>query len=284
MKTIDFSIDWHTHAFDNAVSQDPLAFAVDYKESYWKLLMKLGQASSLQTWPTLSERLIDMDNAKVKKAVLLGWYWENPESCKRQNQYFAEILSKYPKRFQAFAALAPQAGPSWVIEELKRCEQWGFSGAGELCPQVQKYNLLDQSHRKWIEWLQERKWWINFHVTDPVVNQSGSFVPTPLIDFIKFADLYPEQKIILSHLGGLLCFYEHNPRLKHILKNTYYDTAAIPLLYTDSIYKGIPEMEFFTKILFGTDYPMKSYPKLSRSGQYSRHIKGLGFTSNLSAS
>ena len=275
MKTIDFSIDWHTHAFDYAISKNPIAFAFDYKEFYWEKLMKLGESSSLQTWPTLSERLSDMDHAKVKKAVLLGWYWENPESCKRQNQYFAEILSKYPNRFQAFAALAPQAGSSWVIEELNRCEKWGFSGVGELCPQVQNYNLLDPSNREWVEWLQERNWWINFHVTDPVVDRSGSFVPTPLIDFIKFADFYPEQKIILSHLGGLLCFYEHNPRIKHILKNTYYDTAAIPLLYNDSIYKSIQNMEFCSKILFGTDYPMKSYPKLSRMDQYPKYIKNL---------
>lgn len=275
MNTIDCSIDWHTHAFDQQIFLHPQSFADHYKEVYWKGLMKLGRTSSLQTWPTLSERLSDMNKAKIKKAVLLGWYWENPESCKRQNQYYSEILRKYPNRFQAFAALAPQAGSYWMVEELKRCEQWGFSGVGELCPQVQKYNFLDHQHRKWIEWLQEKKWWINFHVTDPFVSQSAKFVSTPLIDFIDFADCYPELKIILSHLGGLLCFYEHNPQIKNILKNTYYDTAAIPLLYNPSVYKSIQQMEIWSKIIFGTDYPMKSYPNFSRSDQYPKYIEDL---------
>ncbi|MCX8111293.1 MAG: amidohydrolase family protein, partial [Syntrophorhabdaceae bacterium] len=77
----------------------------------------------------------------------------------------------------------------------------------------------------------------------------------------------PLLKIVLAHLGGGLCFYEFMPEIRDTFKNVYYDTAALPFIYSDVIYRYI-ETFLPKKVLFGSDYPLLG-PK--------RYMKAIGF-------
>ncbi|HPP06970.1 MAG TPA: amidohydrolase family protein, partial [Syntrophorhabdaceae bacterium] len=88
------------------------------------------------------------------------------------------------------------------------------------------------------------------------------------VDFVALTDFikrHPMQKIVLAHLGGGLCFYEFMPEIQAIFRNVYYDTAALPFIYSVEIYRYI-ETFLSKKVLFGTDYPLLG-PR--------RYIKGI---------
>ena len=90
-------------------------------------------------------------------------------------------------------------------------------------------------------------------------------LPTPFEDFLWLAREFPDLKIILAHAGGLFPFYELNPKIRPELKNIYYDLAACPLLYEPSLYRKLIEVVGPEKILWGTDYPLRIFPKTQRA-------------------
>jgi predicted TIM-barrel fold metal-dependent hydrolase len=96
------------------------------------------------------------------------------------------------------------------------------------------------------------------------------------------AEAHPELKLILAHWGGGLAFFELNPRLRKALKNVYYDTSATPLLYEPSIFRRMIETVGAEKILFGSDFPLRVYPRAQKTPDYSMFIEAVQHQANLS--
>lgn len=137
----------------------------------------------------------------------------------------------------------------------------------------------------WIECIKfatEQSWPVNFHVTEPVGHEHPGRVPTPLEDFLWLAREFPELKIILAHAGGLFPFYELNPKVRNELRNVYYDLAACPLLYESSIYRKLIDTVGHKKIIWGTDYPLKIFPKVQSKPDFSTFIKEIHKVADLS--
>ena len=110
-------------------------------------------------------------------------------------------------------------------------------------------------------WCVENDWPVNIHATEVVGRNLPGTVATPLKDFVNMAQSSPKLKTILAHWGGGLAFFELNPFLRKTLQNVYYDTAASPLLYNMSIFRRMIEIVGAGKILFGSDYPLRLYPR-----------------------
>jgi hypothetical protein len=215
--------------------------------------------------------IADMDRASVHKAVLLGWYWQNPETCILQNEWHAEWIKEDPERFYAFATIHPSLRNP--IDELKKRQEQGFVGMGEIHLGVQGFSMQDPAWIECIKFASEHSWPVNFHVTEPVGHEHPGRIPTPLEDFIWLAREFPELKIILAHAGGLFPFYELNPKVRNELRNVYYDLAACPLLYESSIYRKLIDTVGHKKIIWGTDYPLKIFPKVQSKPDFSTFIK-----------
>lgn len=278
-------IDCHTHAYPKEVIADPLKWADTHKELHWKeLVVSTPQKQSLQGWADVEEFIQAMEAAGVDKAVLLGWYWENIETCELQNKWHVQWVNRYPKRFIPFAPVQPLSNKN--LDTLKKAYDRGVvKGIGEVHPGVQGFSLRDKKWLKIVEWAIEKHLPINLHVTEPVGHNYKGKVATPLEDYVWLAQTYPEAKFILAHWGGLLLFYELNPWCKKALKNVYYDTSASPLLYEDKIFKIAVEAVGPDKILYGSDFPLKIYPK--RQGQpnfkdFIEAIQELGFSQEVS--
>ncbi|MEM7348062.1 MAG: amidohydrolase family protein, partial [Chloroflexota bacterium] len=105
---------------------------------------------------------------------------------------------------------------------------------------------------------------------EPVGHDYPGRAYTPLQDYVWLAEQYPDLKLILAHLGGLLPFYELNTVTKRIMTNVYYDTAAVPLLYRPQVYESIVSIVGPEKILYGSDYPLLIYPRKSRTPDFKR--------------
>ncbi len=260
-------IDAHTHRYPPDVYNNPKEFGEKQGEKHWLELVAPTKGPILQGWMTREEMINDMDAASVTSTVLLGWYWENPQTCSMQNDWHAKWIQEDPERFHAFTSVHPaMLNP---VNELKKRLDQGFVGMGECHAGVQGYTMRDPIWLKCVDFASENGWPINFHVTEPVGHDYPGRTPTPLEDFLWLARKYPELKIILSHAGGLFPFYELNPRIQEELKNVYYDLAACPLLYDSALYRKLIDVVGYKKVLWGTDYPLRIYPKTQSTPDFS---------------
>ncbi|NRA26573.1 MAG: amidohydrolase [Opitutales bacterium] len=261
-------VDHHIHLFPEACSEDPIAFAEKHFEPHWQDLVAPPGRKSLQGWASVDACLQDMDSAGVEMAWLLGWYWEQADTCRLHNAYYADILQLWPGRFNALACYHPQLvheeGPDAWVERI-----WadGFIGVGELLPQVQGFDLTDHAFARVLDMIGERDGWVNFHVTEPVGRTYPGRVDTPLQPFVDLARRHPKTQFILSHLGGGIAFFLDNPVARKGLNNLFIDTAAWPLIYSESAVKAAIQLAGQKRVLYGTDYPLRVFPKLGREQQ-----------------
>ena len=251
-------VDAHTHRYPEEVLGDPQSFAQLHKEWHWLELVSSDNKKSLQGWSSREKMIADMDKSEVERAVLLGWYWENPETCELQNQWCSQWIARDPDRFIGFFSLHPELQNP--IESLKRSMDLGFLGIGECHPWLQGASIQNENWMKCMEFAAAEGWPVTFHVTEPVGHDYPGRVQTPFEEFLWLARQLPELKIILAHAGGLFPFYELNPKIRPELKNVHYDLAACPLLYDPEIYRKLIDVVGVEKILWGTDYPLRIFP------------------------
>jgi predicted TIM-barrel fold metal-dependent hydrolase len=251
-------VDAHVHLYPLTTSREPVAWAAARGETHWATLCTRRRKGGemVQGFPTVDELLREMDAAGVEKSVLLGWYWEKPETCAWQNRFYAECIRTHPDRLAAFATVHPAAGAD-AIAEIWRAKGEGLTGLGELSPHAQGFSVRDP---RWCEILTlagELRLPVNLHVTDPAGRAYPERVETPLADFISLAREFPQTKFILAHWGGGLAFDSEN----RALRNVYYDSAASPLLYGSDVWRRAANAAGAERLLFGSDNPLRLYPK-----------------------
>lgn len=247
-------IDAHVHLYPLAVNRDPATWAAEHGEAHWAALAlrRRKDGSPVQAFPTMAQLLYSMNEAGVRRAVLLGWYWENHATCVEHNRFYASCLEAFPTRFVAFATFHPAAGEA-ALDEVRRAKDAGFVGLGELSPHSQHVPLGDPMWRKILTLAGELGMPVNLHVTDPDSRMYPGRVETPLEDFLSLARDFPGTKFILAHWGGGLAWTEEAATLP----NVWFDTAASPLLYGPEVWQKAPR----GRVLFGSDYPLVLYPK-----------------------
>jgi uncharacterized protein len=254
-------IDAHVHLYPAEVDRDPAAWAEAHGERHWAALCTRRRRNGLpvQTLPTLPALLGAMDAAGIERVVLLGWYWEQPESCAAQNRFYATCVRAHPDRLSAFATLHPAAGREAVLSELRRAHAEGLIGVGELSPHSQRYSVDAPAFTGMLALAGELGMPVNLHVTDPDSRPFPGRIETPAGDFVTLAHAFPRTTFILAHWGGLLPL--RDDRFAG-LDNVYYDTAASPLLYDAGVWARATTALGPSRVLFGSDFPLNLYPKL----------------------
>lgn len=210
-----------------------------------------------------------MDAAGVARAVLLGWYWQKPETCAWQNRFYAECVRAHPDRLAAFATVQPLAGPELAVGELRRAHSEGLIGVGELSPHSQGHAVEADAFGTILALAGELRLPVNLHVTDPMSGPYPGRVETPLGDFARLARAWPRTTFVLAHWGGLLPLVDAGARE---LANVFYDTAASALLYDAGVWSRFFAAVPRERVLFGSDYPLNLYPRLDVQPTMSRLI------------
>lgn len=256
-------IDAHVHLYPAEVDRDPAGWAEANGERHWAVLCtrKRRNGQPVQTLPTLGELLKAMDEAGVERAVLLGWYWENPGTCVWQNRFYAECVRQHPSRLSAFATLHPAAGREATLAELRRARDEGLIGLGELSPHSQRHSIHDPVFCETLALAGELGLPVNLHVTDPDSRPFPGRVETPAADFQRLARAFPNTTFVLAHWGGLLPLRD---AAMAALPNVFFDTAASPLLYDNGIWQRALPALHADRVLFGSDFPLNLYPKLEQ--------------------
>jgi predicted TIM-barrel fold metal-dependent hydrolase len=265
-------VDAHVHLYPVEVDRDPAAWAEAQGERHWAVLCTRRRRSGrpVQTLPTVETLLAAMDAAGVQRAVLLGWYWEKPETCAWQNRYYADLIRRYPDRLSAFATLHPAVGLEAVREEIRRAKGEGLIGLGELSPHSQGYSVNDGVFGEALSLAGELALPVNLHVTDPDSRPFPGRVETPAADFLQLARTFRATTFILAHWGGLLPLRDS---AFAALTNVYYDTAASPLLYDASIWTRATAVLGADRVLFGSDFPLNLYHKLDELPGFVRLVQ-----------
>lgn len=268
----DMVIDAHVHLYPAELNDDPVAWAAHRGETHWAMLCtrrrKTGEA--IQMFPSVDALLREMDAAEIDRGVLLGWYWQWPETCVWQNAFYRECVKKHPDRLSAFASLHPGAGRDQTLAIVRQARECGFCGLGELSPHSQGYDVSDPVFQEAMDLAGELRLPVNLHVTDPHGAHYPGRIETPGRDFIWLAKTFGRTSFILAHWGGLLPLHEEEPAA---LLNLYYDTAASPLLYDASVWKRFAEAVPMERLLFGSDFPLRLYPRADAGCGLVRFVK-----------
>ncbi len=255
-------IDAHAHLYPPEVNASPAAWAAARGEAHWATLCTRVRKSGrpVQGFPSVADLLRAMDAANVERVVLLGWYWEKPETCAWQNRFYAECLGLHDDRVSAFAALHPGAGLAAVREEIARARDEGFCGLGELSPHSQGIAADDPVLGEALALAGEAGLAVNFHVTEPGGGHYPGKIATPPEDFVRLARAHPETTFIWAHWGARAALDGEIGAEVRRLRNVFFDTAASPLTYPPGVWREMADAVGAGRILFGTDFPLVLYP------------------------
>jgi predicted TIM-barrel fold metal-dependent hydrolase len=264
-------IDAHVHLYPTEVDRDPATWAAAQGEPHWGLLCTRTRKDGrrVQSLPTLDGLLAAMDAAEIDRAVLLGWYWEKPETCAWQNRFYADCVGAQPQRFSAFATLHPRAGRTATLEEVRRAHGEGLIGLGELSPHSQGFGVDDPVFGAVLALAGELKMPVNLHVTDPDSRKYPGWVATPADDFVRVATAFPTTTFVLAHWGGMLPLRDARFRA---LPNVYYDTAASPLMYDNGVWARTVPVLGADRVLFGSDFPLNLYPRVAVEAEMAQFV------------
>jgi len=253
-------IDAHVHLYPPELNRDPAGWAAHAGEAHWSQLCTRQRRDGrpVQGFSSVEQLLREMDSAGIARAVLLGWYWEKPETCAWHNRFYAACIREHPDRLTAFATVHPAAGHPAILTEIRRARDEGLTGLGELSPHSQGYSTDDPVFREALALADELRLPVNFHVTDPASKNSPGRIETPLADFARLAREFPHTTFILSHLGGLLPLVDPSAVG---LPNLFYDTAAFPLIYEPGVIRRVIDVVGAERVLFGSDYPLILFPR-----------------------
>jgi uncharacterized protein len=243
-------IDVHTHIFP-AIFRDKRDAFFDNEPAFEMLYSK--KASKMEGAHKLIQ---DMDADNVDAAVVFGFPWKNPDNFRRHNDYIIESVSTFPDRFIGLSCFDPLS--HYGAKEAERCFKLGLKGVGELA--VYDSPLTDDTISRLADVMAVCRIHdapLLMHVNEPVGHQYPGKQEIALKQIENLIKRYPDNKIILAHLGGGIFFYALlKKEMRELFKNVWFDTAASPFLYDPAIYKTAGAIIGYEKILFGSDYPL----------------------------
>jgi predicted TIM-barrel fold metal-dependent hydrolase len=241
-----------------------------------------------QVW-TAENSIAFMDEAGIDVAILsistpgvqLSDRNDSKKLARRCNELAASLMSKYPKRFGAFASV-PMPNKDDAIEEIiYALDTLKLDGVVLFTNSLGIY-LGDQTMRPIFDELQLRKSVVYVHPNaspDPIAHSLGltdNLIDFPVDTTRAVAQLHyggtfaatPDVKYIFSHAGGTIPYLAGRCAIVDEMKimgegsttgtaaeafrKLYWDTA---LAWSDPVLHTLRHIAGTDKVLFGTDFP-----------------------------
>ena len=268
-------IDSHIHHYPVEVVRNPLGWAQAQREPLWGVMHRpRGEGGGVSGWADESQLLAAMDAGGVDRALILGWYWERQETCALANDWQLKWVQLYHERLSAFASVQPLAG-ELAFDAVRRAVDAGLCGIGECFPAAQRFTRDHPTWLKILAWAEGAGIPVTMHVTEPVGQPYPGRVASRLADYLWTAQQFPRLKLILAHWGGGLPFYMLNAFCRRRLAQVYYDTAASPLIYDSAVFSVLVGIIGADRVLYGSDFPLRLYPRLQREPDFFRFIQAI---------
>ena len=203
-----------------------------------------------------------MAEQEIDRAVVCGFGFKDRALITACNAYILDVARRNPKVIPF--AMVDVKDKAFAIKEAERAIQAGARGIGELAFYETGFG---EKERKALDIVadcaQENGLPLMLHVNEQVGHAYHGKTRMDFQELVSFVESHPELVTILSHLGGGICFYEFMPEIREAFARVYYDLAAVPLLYTNEVYRFVTGC-MPDKVLFGSDYPLLSYKRYAR--------------------
>jgi predicted TIM-barrel fold metal-dependent hydrolase len=259
-------VDVHTHIFPPSIRCARQRYFAS--EPAFKLLYDSPKALMIGA----NQLVAAMDEDGVDRSIVFGFPWQSEATCRENNDYVIEAVSRYPDRLLGLCCVdvfSPNA-----VEEARRCLDAGMAGLGEL---AFYQSGIEQSALDRLDPLmalcQKRGLPVMIHTNEPVGRPYPGKTPNTMAQIYRMIHRFPENPIILAHWGGGLFFFSLLKKdVSQALTNVYFDTAASPFLYRPEIFPIARDIAGIDKILFGSDYP------LLRPARYFKELQASGLS------
>lgn len=241
-------IDFHTHVL-------PPEFAAQ-RERLCQREPWFGRLHANPRAPiaTAEELLRSMSEDEVGASVAFGFAFSDQGLCRACNEYVTGVAAQSEGRVIPFAVVSPRAGDA--VATARYALEAGAAGIGELMPDGQGFRLMDYAVLDPImELARAFRVPVLTHVNEPLGHDYAGKGSQGPAQALALAQRYPENVLVFCHWGGGLPFYELMPEVRAALRRVYYDTAASPFLYDDSVFRHVMSWAP-RKVILGTDYPL----------------------------
>jgi predicted TIM-barrel fold metal-dependent hydrolase len=249
-------IDFHTHVFPSEVIARRSEYAE--RDAWFAELYDNPKAKMA----TVDDLLASMDADGVDVSVACAFGWRDQGLIEECDSYLLEALKKHGARIVGLAGAQPLAGKR-AVEGIERCAKGGMRGVGELMPHGQGYRLSDVTLlAPLMEAAQALGLFVLTHCSEPVghlYKGKGDVTPD---DLAIFAGAFPDARIVASHWGGGLPFYELMPEVRAAAANVWYDSAASLFLYAPQVFDAAARAAGTRKLLWASDYPLISQRRM----------------------
>jgi uncharacterized protein len=259
MKTeFQMKIDCHVHVTPPDIIVDWEKYAD--KEPYFSLISH----SKVNKFATAEDVVSVLEKDGFDRAVIFGFGFNDLGLCHYVNDYVIEKVKQFPEKLTGFAVVPPVKE---AAKEIERCFNNGLKGVGELFPEGQSIDLVNEKETFDLTGAcKELGMPLLLHTNETVGHYYPGKTNVQMHDIEKFILNNPDLKIILAHWGGGIFIYETMKEIKASFRNVYYDTAVTPYLFDERIYRAAKALGLCEKIILGSDFPILSP---------SRYIKGL---------
>lgn len=241
-------IDVHTHVFPREVIEERARIA-EQDEGF--ALLYGSSSARMADGSGLCEYL---DREEIDRALALSYPFRDPGLLSLSNDSLLD-LARADERIVPLVMV-----DLWEerrgMAELERCIGKGAWGLGEVAYYGQGFGRAERERLdRLVAPLEEAGLILMMHVNEQVGHHYGGKAQIDFAEVVTFVEAHPRLTIVLSHLGGGLCFYEFMPEIKKVFANVRYDVAALPFLYDKEAYRFIGSF-LSRKVLFGSDYPL----------------------------
>ncbi len=241
-------IDFHTHIFSPDIQKHRERYCT--RDPWFDVLYK----DTRNHLASAEDLIAEMDTTGVDASVAFSFGWTDPGLIEETNNYVMDSMRRYPGRIYGMAVLQPTVGAR-AVRELERCAKAGMIGLGELMPHGQGYRLSDiDLLTPMMEVVRQHQLLVLSHCSEPVGHSYPGKGNVSLQDIVTFLTAFPDVRFIAAHWGGGLPFYSLMPEIQRVTANVWYDTAATPYLYRNTIVPAVAQIVGADRILFASDY------------------------------
>lgn len=243
-------IDSHVHVFPEAIVTERGKFFKD--EPSFELIY-----NSPNSRLAASGDLLDMMDANnIDHAFILGFPWRDINNARMHNDYLLEMSVRYAGRLSCFCCMDPSV--DGALQEFERVLNCGAAGIGEIAFYVRGFDEeVMESLAPVMAICLEKNAVVILHTNEPIGRLYPGKAPMTVGQIYDLACRFSKNKLILSHMGGGLCFYHLMKKSAEVsFENVFYDTAAVPFLYEPVVYQIAMASAGKDKFLFGSDFPL----------------------------
>ena len=243
-------VDFHTHILPPSFKSRRAEIAA--KDATFAALFSTDNARMATT----QELIAAMDEDGVDVAVVLGYGWCDPDVAREANDYLLDAADRHRKRIVPFCGVHPGWGDA-ALREIEHCVEGGARGIGELHPTSQRLRLgTDPRLGPLMALAVERGLPVVVHGSEPVGHRYAGKGDTQPAQLLALIERFPDARVVGAHWGGGLPFYALMPEVRTALTNTFFDSAATPLLYEPGVFRTVADTVGAGHMLFGSDFPL----------------------------